>query len=77
MTTILSSPEYNKVFELASQLSPEEQKLLVQKLNQTKNIMSKQEYYDFLMQGPIISEDEIRLMLNAKKEVDQCRPASM
>jgi hypothetical protein len=39
--------------------------------------MSKQEYYDFLMQGTIISEEEIQLMINAKKEVDRCCPISM
>jgi hypothetical protein len=75
--TILNTLGYTAIFELAQRLSLEKRSLLVQELNQTKNIMSKQEYYDFLMQGPIISEDEIQLMLNAKKEVDQCRPASM
>lgn len=65
--TTLNSLDYNKVFELARKLSPAEQNLLIQELsqNKNKNKMSKQEYYDFLMQGPIISEEEIQLMLKS------------
>jgi hypothetical protein len=36
MRTILISLEYNNVFELAQRLSPEEQNLLIQELNQSK-----------------------------------------
>jgi hypothetical protein len=36
--------------------------------------MSKQEYYEFLMKGAVINENDIQLIQNAKKEIDRCRP---
>jgi hypothetical protein len=36
--------------------------------------LSPQEYYEFILQGPVLDEEDIQKMLDAKKEVDQCRP---
>lgn len=75
---------YDQVFELARQLSPEEREKLVHDLQETdsepdktERKMTKEEYYEFLMNFPVISEEEIQLMEEAKKMVDQCRPISL
>ena len=74
---------YDHVFELARQLSPEEREKLAQSLLagkarpfESEPKMTEEEYYEFLMNFPVISEEEIRLMEEAKKTVDQCQPIS-
>jgi hypothetical protein len=39
-------------------------------------IIPDEEYYEFLMNFPVVSEEEIERILEAKKEVDKCRPVS-
>lgn len=75
---------YDQVFELVRQLSPEEREKLVHDIQETdsepdkaERKMTKEEYHEFLMNFPVISEEEIQLMEEAKKMVDQCRPISL
>ena len=37
---------------------------------------SHEEFYDFLLSGPVIDEEHIQLMLEAKGEVNRCHPIS-
>ena len=37
---------------------------------------SAEEFYEFLLQGPVIDEEHIELMLAAREEVNRCRPIS-
>lgn len=77
---------YDYVFELAKQLTPEEKAKLAQSLQadavsskrepEPKRKMSPEEYYELLMNGPVLSEEEIQLMLDAKETVNQCQPIS-
>ncbi len=75
---------YDQVFDLAHQLTPEEQKRLAQSLltfdaetEKNTHEMTQEEYYEFLMNFPVISEEEIQLMLEAKKEVDKIRQEAL
>ena len=75
---------YDQVFQLVRQLSPKDKVRLVREgvlSNAFSDVsepeMSDEEYYEFAMNFPVISEEEIGLMLEAKKEVDQCRPISL
>ena len=84
---------YNYVFDLAVQLSPEEQKRLVRELpngTETKPVRNfgsflpepgeEEEPYDheefcqFILNGPVLSEEQIQRMLDAREEVNKCRP---
>ena len=76
--------EYDQVFELVRQLPPRERKRLflesefstvIPTLPETE--ISDEEYYEFLMNFPVVSEEEIEQILEAKKEVDKCRPVSL
>ncbi len=77
---------YDQIFELARQLSPKEKAKLVRNLRSEdaelsepapKPKMSREEYYEFLMNGPVLSEEEIQWMEDAKKMVDQIQPISL
>ena len=82
---------YNYIFDLASRLSPEEQKQLLRELSDNSSSTSKErresllsepdaapyspdEFYEFLLHGPVIDDEHIRLMLEAKEEVNRCGP---
>jgi len=75
---------YDQVFQLVRQLSPKEKIRLFREsaCPTTYPAVSEpevpdEEYYKFLMNFPVVSEEEIELILEAKKEVDKCRPVSL
>jgi len=75
---------YDQVFQLVRQLSPKEKTrlFLESACPTTYSTVSElevpdEEYYEFLMNFPVVSEEEIELILEAKKEVDKCRPVSL
>ena len=35
-----------------------------------------EEFYEFLLRGPVIDEEQIQLMLEAREVVNKCRPIS-
>jgi hypothetical protein len=37
---------------------------------------SPDEFYEFLLRGPVIDEEHIEFMLDAREEVNRCRPIS-
>ena len=37
---------------------------------------SPEEFYEFLLRGPVIPEEQIELMLAAREEVNRCGPIS-
>ena len=37
---------------------------------------SPEEFYEFLLRGPVIDEEQIQLMLDARKEVNRCQAIS-
>jgi hypothetical protein len=72
---------YDQIFQLVRQLSPSDKERLFHESSDfatpmkiPEPEMSDEEYYEFAMNFPVISEEEIGLMLEAKKEVDKCRP---
>jgi len=84
---------YNYVFDLAVQLSPEEQKRLVQELpngtapkpkekfesflpdpDEEEEPYDHEEFCQFILNGPVLSEEQIQRMLDAREEVNKCRP---
>jgi len=84
---------YKYVFDLAVQLSPEEQKRLVRELpnstapkpkeqfesflpdpDEEEEPYDNEEFYQFLLNGPVLSEEHIQRMLDAREEVNKCRP---
>ena len=69
---------YDYVFELASKLSPEEQGRLVWELpnSAAQKPYCAEEFCEFLLRGPVIDETQIQLMIEAKEEVNKCRPIS-
>ena len=83
---------YNYVFDLALRLSAEEQAQLLRELSgkslssQEKRESflpesdatpySPDEFYEFLLRGPVIDEEHIRLMQDAREEVNRCGPMS-
>ncbi|MDR0609458.1 MAG: hypothetical protein LBG58_05065 [Planctomycetaceae bacterium] len=117
--TILNSFGYNKVLELARQLSPEEQQLLVEELNLQQNqsetaeaelvkfvwadksILTPEEQAESRQRRKqletestpekiqarkkawekfltiIVSEKDIQVMEESRREVNECRPASL
>ena len=75
---------YDQVFQLVRQLSPTEKTRLFREsaCATTYPAISEpevpdEEYYEFLMNFPVVSEEEIERILEAKKEVDKCRPVSL
>ena len=80
--------DYDYVFDLATRLSPEEQGRLLRELPKPEGIRvnlipepetdsySSEEFCEFLLRGPVIDESRIQLMLEAKEEVNKCRPIS-
>jgi len=74
---------YDYVFDLAVQLPPEEQRRLIRELpsdfsskEQDAVPYSPEEFYQFLLRGPVIDEEQIQLMLDAREEVNRCHPIS-
>ena len=74
----MAATKYDYVFELASRLSLEEQNRLVRELpdNVAQETYCPEKYLEFLLHGPVIDEEHIQLMLEAKEEVNKCRPIS-
>jgi hypothetical protein len=75
---------YDQVFQLVRQLSPKERERLFHEngfsITPSKQAVPEvfdEEYYDFLMKFPVVSEEEIEQIYEAKKEVDKCRPVSL
>jgi len=75
---------YDQVLQLFRQLSPRDRTRLVRENalptthpNVSEPEIPDEEYYEFLMNFPVVSEEEIEQILEAKKEVDQCRPVSL
>ena len=74
---------YDQVYELVRQLPPREKIRLHESLFSTtlpgipESKTPDEEYYEFLMNFPVVSEEEIEQILEAKKEVDKCRPVSL
>jgi len=80
---------YDQIFELVRQLPPRERRQLflesefstaVPKPPQSTVFNEEiydEEYYEFLMNFPVVSEEEIEHILEAKREVNQCRPLSL
>jgi hypothetical protein len=76
---------YDQVFELVRQLPPRERRQLFLESEFSAAIpkpppstasneeMSDERYYEFLMNFPVVSEEEIEHILEAKREVNQCR----
>ena len=74
---------YDQVFQLVRQLSSgdkerlfHEGRSLIMPTKLPESEMSDEEYYDFLMNFPVVSEEEIEKILEAKEEVNKCRPVS-
>lgn len=80
---------YDYVFGLALHLSPEEQERLLRELPSTSKDKresflaasdatpySSEEFCEFLLRGPVIDEEHIQLMLDAREEVNRCGPMS-
>ena len=84
---------YDYVFDLASRLSPKEQRRLLRELPNGFSSIPKAEhesflpesddspyspeaFYEFLLQGPVIDEEQVRRMSDAREEVNRCRPIS-
>ena len=73
---------YDYVFELASRLSPVEKRRLVRNITGRDTSepglapYSPEKFYEFLLSGPVIEEEQIQLMQDAREEVNQCRPIS-
>jgi len=77
---------YDQIYELVRQLPATEKIRLVQEgvfatafpfPKSPEPELSDEEYYEFLMNFPVVSDEEIERILEAKKEVDQCRPVSL
>ena len=74
---------YDQVYELVRQLPPKEKIRLHESIfstpfpSRSESDVSDDEYYEFLMNFPVVSEEEIEQILEAKKEVDKCRPVSL
>ena len=74
---------YEQVLQLFRQLPPREKTRLFRESalptmypHSPKPEIPDEEYYEFLMNFPVVSEEELERILAAKKEVDQCRPVS-
>ena len=70
---------YDQIYELVRQLPPKEKMRLHESIFSPFPSVSEpnvpdDEYYEFLMNFPVVSEEEIEQILEAKKEVDKCRP---
>ena len=72
---------YDQVCELIRQILPKEKIRLIQEgvlantfPNNSETEISDEEYYEFLMRFPVVSEEEVERILESKKEVDQCCP---
>ena len=75
---------YDQVVQLFRQLPPKEKERLFRESecpimcsHVPEPEVPDEEYYKFLMNFPVVSEEEIERILEAKKEVDQCRPVSL
>ena len=69
--------DYDYVFELATKLSKEEQGRLVRELPRASlPPYCPEKYLEFLLHGPVIPEENIQLMLEAREEVNRCQPIS-
>jgi hypothetical protein len=91
--TATTGSNYNYVFDLAVQLSPEEQKRLVQELpngtapkpkekfesflpdpDEEEEPYDHEEFCQFILNGPVLSEEQIQRMLDAREEVNKWQP---
>jgi hypothetical protein len=68
---------YDQVFQLVRQLTPRERERLTKDIAFVEPEIPDKEYYEFLMNFPVVSEEEIEHILEAKKEIDKCRPVSL
>ena len=72
---------YDQIYELVRQLPPREKIRLHESIfsspfpGSAEPEIPDKEYYEFLMNFPVVSEEEVEQILEAKKEVDKCRPA--
>ena len=69
--------DYDYVFELATKLPKEEQDRLMRELpNASLPPYCHEKYLEFILRGPVIPEENIQLMLEAREEVNKCQPIS-
>jgi len=74
---------YDQVFQLVRQLPPREKTRLHESVFSAMSpttpepVIPDDEYYEFLMNFPVVSEEEIEQILEAKKEVNKCQPVSL
>ena len=69
--------KYDQVFELATQLSKEEQDRLIRELpNASLPPYCREKYLEFLLRGPVFDEASIQLMQEAREEINKCQPIS-
>ena len=69
--------DYDYVFELATKLSKEEQDRLLRELPRASlPPYSREKFLEFLRNGPVIPEENIQLMLEAREEINRCQPIS-
>jgi hypothetical protein len=78
-----NSVGYDQAFQFVRLLSPKEKERLFRETmypntsaKLSESIIPDEEYYEFLMNFPVVSEKEIEQILEAKKEVDKCCPVS-
>ena len=79
--SVVADFSYDYVFSMVSRLTPEEQERLVREMpsvsvSKPETSYSSEEFYRFLLSGPVIDEEHVQMMRDAREEINRCQPIS-